>query len=124
MILRPVDKKGLLVWVLLGGGLYALFHYVTSIDAILNMILSASLAAFLVMMIDKVQAIQGGRRLSERSLYLIAFFGGSLGVVIGVYLLHHKNRKLNFKIIIFMLVFIQMVLAYLLRENLLSNIYI
>ncbi|NQV89187.1 MAG: DUF1294 domain-containing protein [Parcubacteria group bacterium] len=118
MILRPVDKKGLLVWLLLGGGIYALFRYTLPVAGILNVILAASLAAFLVMMIDKVQAIQGGRRLSERSLYLIALFGGSPGVVIGVYLLHHKNRKLKFKIILFMLVFLQMVIAYFLQTRL------
>ncbi len=118
MILRPVDKKGLLIWFLLGGCLYALLRYGISVVIPLSVILSASLAAFLVMLIDKVQAIQGGRRLSERSLYLIAFFGGSPGVVAGVYLLHHKNRKLKFKIILFMLVFLQLVIAYYLQTRL------
>ncbi len=113
MILRRVDKKGLLLWVLVAGVLTLTAYNTMPLDLIESLFVAASMSAFIVMLIDKSQAIHGGRRLSERSLFLIALLGGSPGVVTGVYLLRHKSRKLSFKLILFSLVFLQVALIYL-----------
>jgi len=113
MILRKVDKKGLILWLLLSLVMTLVAYNATPLMVVESLFLAANMAAFIVMLIDKNQAIHGGRRLSERSLFLIALLGGSPGVVTGVYLLRHKSRKLSFKLILFSLVFLQVALIYL-----------
>ena len=38
------------------------------------------------------------KRISENSLLLTAFIGGSLGVLGGMYLFHHKTQKPKFRV--------------------------
>ena len=48
--------------------------------------------------IDKWKAKRGRWRISEKSLFLIAILGGSIGSLVGMYLFHHKTRHLRFTI--------------------------
>ena len=51
------------------------------------------------MFFDKNAAKQGNRRIPEKSLWLFTFFGGSLGILLGMKApLFHKAAKPIFKI--------------------------
>ncbi len=69
-----------------------------------------NLAAFLCMLIDKRRAILHRWRISESTLFLLAFFGGSLGVLLGMVAFHHKTKKLRFVIGIPVIILIQFLL--------------
>jgi uncharacterized membrane protein YsdA (DUF1294 family) len=55
-----------------------------------------NLGAFLAFWIDKRQAEQGGTRIEERRLILLAAIGGSVGAKLGQVALRHKTTKQPF----------------------------
>ena len=57
---------------------------------------AVNLWAFGLMGFDKRRARQGGRRVRERTLFLSALLGGSLGALLGMYLFRHKTRHWYF----------------------------
>lgn len=54
-------------------------------------------AGFSAMGIDKYRAKKNAWRIRERTLFLLALLGGSIGSVTGMYLFHHKTRHWYFK---------------------------
>lgn len=60
-------------------------------------ILIISIAAFALMGWDKHKAKCGGRRISERTLFISALLGGSVGAIGGMYFFHHKTRHWQFR---------------------------
>lgn len=59
-------------------------------------IILINLIGFFLMGIDKRKAIRHGWRIAEKTLFLIAFLFGSVGILIGMYFFHHKTRHLKF----------------------------
>lgn len=116
MLLRPVDTHGILLWLLLTTLMMVGILWTTDFDPTFGILAASNGAAFLVMLIDKIQAMLAGRRLSERSLYAIALLGGSPGVIAGMYLLRHKSSKASFKLILFVLCLLQCAIVYFLYE--------
>ena len=55
----------------------------------------ANLVSFSLFTLDKARARAGGRRIPERTLLLVALFGG-LGAWLGQRRLRHKTRKQPF----------------------------
>jgi len=55
-----------------------------------------SLFGLAVMGIDKLLAVGGRSRISERTLWLTALLGGFLGIFIGGFVFHHKTSKPEF----------------------------
>jgi uncharacterized membrane protein YsdA (DUF1294 family) len=70
--------------------------------------------------IDKARAGRGRRRLSERTLLLLALIGGSLGALAGMYghRRRHKTSKPWFVAAIWTIVALQTALAVLLARSL------
>jgi len=58
-----------------------------------------SLWAFLAYGIDKRRARNGGRRISEKSLQLIALLGGWPGALTAQRMFRHKTRKASFQVV-------------------------
>ena len=56
----------------------------------------ANLWAFGLMWFDKRRARRGGRRIRERTLFLSALLGGSLGAVLGMRAFRHKTQHWYF----------------------------
>lgn len=53
-------------------------------------------AAFLLMLVDKQKARKNLWRIPERTLFLSALLGGSIGALLGMYTFRHKTRHLSF----------------------------
>ena len=53
-------------------------------------------AGLLLMQIDKHKAKNNLWRIPERVLLLVAFLGGSLGTLLGMYWFRHKTKHLKF----------------------------
>lgn len=67
-------------------------------------------ASFICFYLDKRKAIKKKYRISEYSLFLLALIGGSIGSILGMYVFHHKTKKLKFKFGLPLLLFIQCLL--------------
>jgi uncharacterized membrane protein YsdA (DUF1294 family) len=63
-----------------------------------------SLVAGLAYWLDKRLAQGGGRRLSERTLHLLALAGGWPGALLAQRLVRHKNRKVKFQLVFWLIV--------------------
>lgn len=47
---------------------------------------------------DKRRAQKGRWRIGERTLLILAFLGGSVGALMGMYVFRHKTKKVLFRI--------------------------
>ncbi|MBQ9270284.1 MAG: DUF1294 domain-containing protein [Oscillospiraceae bacterium] len=57
-----------------------------------------NIAAFMLMGIDKRRAKRGAWRIPERTLFLPAILGGSLGAILGMQVFRHKTRHRQFTV--------------------------
>ncbi len=63
-----------------------------------------SLVCFIAYGLDKRRAVNGSRRIPERTLHLMAFLGGWPGALIAQRHFRHKTQKVSFQIVFWMLV--------------------
>src|SRR3984957_9724462 len=71
----------------------------TAVAFYLIVVAVMSLVCFIAYGLDKRRAVNGGRRVSERTLHLMAFLGGWPGALIGQRQFHHKTQKVRFRIV-------------------------
>ena len=57
-----------------------------------------NIVAFFLMGIDKKKAQTGAWRIPEKTLFLSAILGGSIGALAGMRVFHHKTRKTKFRL--------------------------
>ena len=69
-----------------------------------------NLIGFVIMGMDKSRAKKHEYRISERSLWTIALFGGAIGATAGMKIYRHKTKHTSFKIGFPLLAIIQIVL--------------
>lgn len=67
-------------------------------EALAAYLLLANLAAFLTFGADKRRARRDLWRVPERTLFLLALLGGSVGAILGMHLFHHKTRHWYFRL--------------------------
>ncbi|MBY0099048.1 DUF1294 domain-containing protein [Mesobacillus maritimus] len=60
-------------------------------------LLVMNLVGFILMGVDKSKARKRQYRISERTLWMMAIFGGSVGVTVGMLYFRHKTKHLQFK---------------------------
>lgn len=63
---------------------------------LLYYLLIINAAGLLLMLTDKLLAKGNRRRIRERTLFLVAIAGGSVGSLLGMYLFRHKTLHLQF----------------------------
>ena len=63
---------------------------------ILLYLLIINALSFLLMLADKRKAQNNLWRIPEKTLFTAALFGGSIGSLLGMYLLRHKTRHVSF----------------------------
>jgi uncharacterized membrane protein YsdA (DUF1294 family) len=73
-------------------------------------VIALNLISFIVMGSDKQRAIRHRWRIAEGTLLGLALFGGSLGVLLGMVVFHHKTNKPRFILGIPLILGIQSVL--------------
>lgn len=57
---------------------------------------AVNLLTLVLMGLDKGKARRGARRIPEKTLFLTAAIGGSVGAIAGMFLFRHKTRHLSF----------------------------
>jgi uncharacterized membrane protein YsdA (DUF1294 family) len=67
---------------------------------------------FLLMLIDKRKAIRHRWRIPEKTLFLTAAIGGSVGSIMGMYTFRHKTKHLQFTLGMPAILIAQLVLAF------------
>jgi uncharacterized membrane protein YsdA (DUF1294 family) len=71
----------------------------TSLEGlILTCLLVINVAGLVVMYVDKRMARLAVSRIPERWILSICLLGGTLGVILGMFVFHHKNKKRNFQL--------------------------
>ena len=69
---------------------------------------------FLLFGFDKYCAIHDHWRISEKALFLCSLLYGSLGSLVGMFMFHHKTRKLSFRLLIPLFFLLQIASLYIL----------
>ena len=72
---------------------------------------------FALMGLDKKRAAEHQWRISERTLFLVAALGGSVGSWLGMYIFHHKTKHWYFVIGIPVIFVLQNILWYFIMMN-------
>ena len=81
-------------------------------------ILIINLIGFLAMGIDKFKAQKNWWRIKEKTLFIIAAIGGSIGSIIGMYTFRHKTKHNSFVFGMPLILAIQIgIVFYLLFKN-------
>ena len=70
-----------------------------------------NIVAFCFYFIDKRKARKGAWRIPESTLILQAFIGGSIGALLGMYLLRHKTQHIKFQICVPLAFFLHIALV-------------
>lgn len=74
-------------------------------------------AGLLVMLADKKKARKNLWRIPEATLLTIAALGGSIGILAGMYLFHHKTRKPKFFIGVPLILIAQLIAVFFLLRH-------
>ena len=71
-------------------------------------LIGINILSFVIYGLDKYLAKNKLYRVSEYSLLVLSFFGGSIGSILGMNIFHHKTKKISFWIlnIIFLIIWI------------------
>ncbi|WET00634.1 DUF1294 domain-containing protein [Flavobacterium sp. YJ01] len=72
---------------------------------------------FLLTGYDKFQARRHRRRIPEFILFLLAFIGGTIGLLTGMFFFRHKTGKITFIMKFSYIIIVQIVVIYLKMTN-------
>lgn len=67
---------------------------------VLLFMLIMSVITFVFYFADKQKAKKNAWRIRESTLILLSFLGGSVGAMLGMFLLRHKTKHLKFRILV------------------------
>ena len=70
-----------------------------------------NLLAFLLMGLDKAKARRHRWRIPEKTLFLSAIIGGSIGAILGMQIFRHKTKHASFRIGMPCILLLQLALA-------------
>ena len=63
---------------------------------------------------DKMKSLRAGEsRVSERTLWILTFIGGSVGALAGMKYFRHKTKKVSFQVVIAIILVVQIWATYL-----------
>ena len=88
------------------------FEKIIKMPFVLALLLLINLITFSVFGYDKQLAKNRKNRISERSLFLLMLFGGTIGGLLAMLIFRHKTKKSSFKLMVFGIIVIQLVLLY------------
>ena len=73
-------------------------------------LLIINIIGFSAMFLDKQKAKRGKWRIPEKTLFLFALIGGSLGTTLGMHVFRHKTKHWYFKLGMPLILIIQLIL--------------
>lgn len=76
-----------------------------------------SIITFIIFGIDKRKAVKHQRRIPENTLLTLAFFGGTIGALLGMLVFRHKISKRSFLLKFALIVLIQALFIYFIFLN-------
>lgn len=76
---------------------------------------AANLLGLILMGADKSRARRGAWRIPEKTFFLLAVLGGSVGCWLGMYLFHHKTRHWYFVVGIPLILIAQILILFWLK---------
>jgi uncharacterized membrane protein YsdA (DUF1294 family) len=84
---------------------------ITTVFIFLTILIAVNLTVFIFFVVDKGAARKNSRRISERTLLILALFG-PFGAYLAMKICHHKTRKIVFYLVPVFLFFQLVVMAY------------
>ena len=75
--------------------------------ALIGYLILVNLIAFTVYGADKRRAKKDRWRVPEKTLFLVALLGGSLGALLGMHVFHHKTKHWYFRVFIPLILVLQ-----------------
>ena len=85
--------------------------------AVIIWLVIINLTAFAIFGIDKKRAKKGQWRIPEKTLFLSAILGGSIGAILGMYIFHHKTKHWYFQFGIPAIMIVQIAAVYWLSQK-------
>ena len=82
------------------------------IPVLIGYLLILNILAYSLMGLDKAKARQNKRRITEKVLFLVALFGGSMGSIVGMYSFRHKTKHWYFVVGMPLILLLQLAAAY------------
>ncbi|MBO1263857.1 DUF1294 domain-containing protein [Proteiniclasticum sp. SCR006] len=79
-------------------------------------ILFINIFSLIIMHIDKNKARKHRWRVSESSLMILGFLGGSIGLLVGMYALRHKTKHVKFTLGVPMLLLLNLLIYVLFND--------
>lgn len=105
--MKPDTSRWILIWIILLVAGYLTLHFFYPLEWPIQLLITTNLITFVLVLIDKMSASMLIRRIPEKVLYIATFFGGSIGMLVGMFLFRHKTRKVSFQFVVGLLVLIQ-----------------
>lgn len=123
ILIRPLQKNRffLLHFALMVGAAWytenylfkaPIFAYKTVLLFLIYHIASINLVTIIAYGIDKRAAKNGSWRVPEIELHVLEFLGGWLGAFIAQKIFHHKTKKKSFRVMFWLMLFLQLALIY------------
>lgn len=75
-------------------------------------LIAINIIGFFAMFVDKQKAKRNKWRIAEKTLFLLAFIGGSLGTTLGMHTFRHKTKHWYFKFGMPLILLIQLALIF------------
>lgn len=76
---------------------------------IIKYLIIINIISFCIMGIDKYLSKSKSRRISEKTLFVLALIYGSIGSIIGMYTFRHKTKKWYFTIMMPIILILQII---------------
>ena len=78
----------------------------------LHYIIIWNVVVFLTYGIDKLKAIKGSWRISEKALLTMAFLMGGVGAYLGMEIFRHKTKTTKFKVLVPIAIIVNIAILY------------
>lgn len=108
--MNPDFSRWLVLWMVMCVALYFGIGYFIELDWVPRLLLTTNFVTFTLVLLDKIAASARMRRIPEKVLFVATFFGGSIGMLVGMFTIRHKSRKTSFQFVVGVLVLLQIVI--------------
>ncbi|MFA7245041.1 MAG: DUF1294 domain-containing protein [Candidatus Magasanikbacteria bacterium] len=87
-----------------------------NLQIIVAYLILINIVTFITFGIDKSKSINNARRVSEKTLWIMSFLGGSLGAMLAMKMFRHKTKKLSFQAMMAVILVVQIFVIYLILK--------